>query len=135
MPLGAPTPSAAPRSPVVEIEVAAVEMFSAILAGVAVALEDVVAGEFHLLARHPVEKHEHDDARHAEAEARGLHHVGIRFARTEVAPAFVIVGGKGTIVGVDDLRVSLAEKRERPAGGADVNRLPQPVEDEHWTIK
>ena len=43
-----------PRHHVVEIQVARVEFFSAILAGVFVALKNIVPGELDLLARHAV---------------------------------------------------------------------------------
>ena len=53
-------PAAVAGDDVVEIEFPAVEVLGAILAGVLVALENVVPGELHFLVRQPVEKQEHD---------------------------------------------------------------------------
>ena len=52
------------REDVIEVELVSLERFPAILAGVRVALEDIVPGKFHFLLRQAVEKEKHDDARH-----------------------------------------------------------------------
>jgi hypothetical protein len=120
---------------VVEVEVFSVEVFAAVLAGVFVALEDVVTCKFDLFARHAIEEHEDDDARDADFPPGGLDHVDVGLLLAEVAPAGKVVGGERAIVGVDDLGVALAQERKSPPGCADVNRLPQPVQNEHWSIE
>src|SRR5258705_9019865 len=52
----------------IEIQVLAVELSAAILAGVAVALENVVPRELHFLLGHAVEQHQQDHARNATSE-------------------------------------------------------------------
>ena len=101
-------PTAISREDVVEVKVFSVENLAAVLAGVAVALEDVVAGEFDFFAGHPVEKDEEDDAGDADFPAGGLDHLGIRLAVAEVAPTFKVVGGKTAVFRVNDLRLTLA---------------------------
>jgi hypothetical protein len=120
---------------VVEIQVFSVKRFAAVLAGVFVALEDVVAGELHFFARHPVEKDEQNYARNADAPAGCLHHVRVGLALAKIAPAFKVVRREASIIGVHNLRLALAQKRESPAGGADVNRLPQPVQNQNVSIE
>jgi len=72
--------AAVARDDVVEVQVLPVERLAAVLAGVFVALEDVVPGELHFLARQTVEHSEHDDARHAEAERDAAHGLGVGLA-------------------------------------------------------
>ena len=49
---------------VIEIQLLALEHFSAVLTGVVVAFKDIVPGKLHFLLRQPIKKEEHDDARH-----------------------------------------------------------------------
>jgi len=43
---------------------------------------------------------------------------------------------KRTVVAVQDhLGVALKQQRERAPGGADVDRLPEPVQDQHMLVK
>src|SRR5262245_57621191 len=53
---------------VVEVQVLALEDVATILAGVAVALENVVPRELHFLLRQAIENDEQDDARNPDAE-------------------------------------------------------------------
>ena len=53
---------------VVEVQIFPLENFAAILAGVLVALKNVVPGELYFLLRHPVIHEEQDDFRHTDAE-------------------------------------------------------------------
>ena len=86
--------TAIPRHDVVEIQLAAVEHLAAILAGVLVPLENVVAGKLYLLLRQPIEKEQHDHARHADFPRDGGDHLMIWRGRGEIAPTFEIVGQK-----------------------------------------
>src|SRR6266446_9957022 len=58
--------AAVARHYVIEIQIVTIEGIAAILAHVLVALENVVAGKFHFLFRQPIEKEQHDHARHAD---------------------------------------------------------------------
>lgn len=56
------------RDNVIEIQVFAIKSFAAVLAGVFVALENVVTREFDLFLRHVVIDHQEDDARDPNAK-------------------------------------------------------------------
>ncbi len=63
-------PAAAARRHVVEGQLAALEVPAAVLAEIAVALEDVAPGEFHFLAEAPVKDGQYDYFRNADIELR-----------------------------------------------------------------
>ena len=129
-------PALIARDDVIEIEIALVENAAAILAGVLVALENVVTRELHLLARHPVEKHQHDHARHADFERDRMHHFLLRLAGGKAAPALEIVCQEIVpSIGVHHLRVPLAQEGKSPAHCADVNRLPESVQNENLAVE
>jgi hypothetical protein len=48
----------------VQVQIPAFKNLPAVLAGIPVALENVVAGELHFFLRQPVEQAEQDDTRH-----------------------------------------------------------------------
>ena len=63
---------------VIEIEFLTVEPAGAILAGVVVALVNVLAREFHFFAGQAVEVEEHDHSGDADVEAHGVDHIRAR---------------------------------------------------------
>ena len=129
-------PAFVARDDVIEIQVLPVEMLAAILAGILVALEDVVPRELHLLPRHPVEQHQHDDARHADLEGDRVDHFVVRLAVGKVAPALEVVRLEIVCaVGIDDLRMARAKERESPADRADIDRLPETVQNEDLAVE
>ena len=124
------------RDDVIKIQVALVENVAAVLAHVLVALEDVVPRELHFLPRHPVEKQQHDHTRHADLERDRMHHVLLRLARGKVAPALEVVREKIIPpIRIHDLRVPLAQERKSPAHCADVNRLPESVQNKNLAVE
>ena len=80
------------RNDVVEIEIVAIKSLSAVLAGVLVPLENVVAGEFHLFFREPVEHDEEDDLGDAQPERDGVNALGMRFLLGKILPLTEIKG-------------------------------------------
>ena len=78
--------AAVARDDVVEVQILAVKNFAAILAGVFVALENVVARELDLLLRQPVVHQQQDDARHADAEGDGVDGFLVRRGFGKIAP-------------------------------------------------
>src|SRR6185369_1447348 len=60
--------AAVPRDHVIQIEILAIERPAAVLAGVLVSLENVVPCELDLLFRQPIEHHQQNYARDANAE-------------------------------------------------------------------
>ena len=109
---------------------------AAVLAGVLVPLENVVARELDFLLRQPVVDEQQDDARHADAEGNGADRFRVRLLLGEVAPFVEIKGLERAVVAVEhDLGVALEQQRQRAAGGADVDRLPQPVQHQHMLVE
>ena len=116
------------RNDVVEVKIFAIKDFAAVLAGVFVALEDVMPGKFDLFFRHAVEHHENDDARDADFEVDGVDHLFIGIALRNVPPTFKIMGGKvGARLCKDDLRLPLEKQRKCTFHAADIHCLPKPV--------
>ena len=67
-------PTAIARHDVIEVEFAAVENVAAVLAGVLVALEHVVAGKLYFLFRKPIEDQQHDHPRDTNLERNSRDH-------------------------------------------------------------
>ena len=88
-PSGRPAPVA--WHDVIQIEVTPVENLAAILAGVLVPLEYVVACEFDLFLWKPVEHEQHDHPRDTNLERNRGDRFMVRRARRQIAPAFEIV--------------------------------------------
>ena len=66
------------RHHVIEIQIVAIKSHAAVLAGILVALENIVARKLHFLLRKPIEKEEHDHARHADLPRDRLDELVIR---------------------------------------------------------
>jgi len=128
--------AAVARDDVIEIQILPIKNFPAILAGVFVALKDVVPGELHFLLRHPVIHEEQDDFRHADAKGDGVDGILVRRIGGDVAP-FLKAEGAERAVGIvhHHLGLALKEKRERAAGGADVDCLPKPVQNQNMLVQ
>ena len=114
----------------VEVEVLAVELMPAILAGVVVALEDVMARELHFLLRHPVEKEQQDDLGHADRKRDGADNIAAFVSTGKTEPLVEGHGLERAAVGLDHLRVPLIEEHEGPLDAADVDSLPETIEHE-----
>ena len=113
------------RDDVVQIQILPVKYAPAVLAHVFVALKNVVTRELHFLLGQPVIDEQQNDARHTDAEGNGADGFLRRRVFGNVAPFLKIEGVKRAVLGVDDdLRLALKQQYERPACGADVDRLP-----------
>ncbi len=122
-------PATVARDDVVEVQIFALENFAAVLAGVVVALKDVVARELHFLLGHAVIHEEEDDLRHADAEGDGVDGILRRRVVGDIAPFLKIKSAEGAVgIFQHHLGVALKEKGERPASGADIDRLPEAVQ-------
>ena len=62
------SPAPVARHDVIQIELAAIEEFAAILTGVFIALEDVVPGKLYFFLRKPIEHKQHDHPRDPDFE-------------------------------------------------------------------
>ena len=120
--------AAVARDDVIEIQVAAIKDFRAILTGIVIALEDVVARELHLFFRHAIEEAKQDDARDADAEGNGVDAFRMRLVIGEIVPLGEVVGLEGAVSVVeDDLCVAFEKQRQSAPGVADVISMPEPV--------
>lgn len=124
-----------PRNHVIEIEVLLIKVLPAILAGVLIALEDVVPGELHFFPRHAIEQHQHDHPWDADFQGNGVDHVLLGRLLGEVAPRIEIVREEIGAIRIDDLGVTRAEKRKRPPDRADIDGLPEAVQDEDLSVE
>lgn len=120
----------------VEIEFVAVEGARTVLAGVFVALVDVLPSEFDFFTGQSVEKQKHNDRGHTDFEAHRLHHVLVWFGLGKVMPAGKVVGEVVVVlVAPDDVGVSLIKQSESAADAADIDRLPQSVQHQHMLVE
>jgi len=128
--------AAVSRNNVVEVQIPAFKDVAAVLAGIAVALEDIVAGEFDLLFRQPVKHQQQNDARHTNFEGNGGNGFRMRFLLGEVAPLKKTESLESAVgISKNDLGVAFEYKSQGAAGGADVDRLPKAVEDQNVLIE
>ena len=114
----------------IEIQFRTIEDDAAVLAGIAIPLEDVVARELYFLLWQSFEEAEHDDARNPDAQRDCLQHQRLGVHRRKIPPTRKIMRhvAAGTIGG-DNLRMPLIKERQSPPCGTGVDGLPQPVED------
>ena len=129
-------PAAVAWHDVIQIKVTAIEEFATVLAGVLVALKHVVSGEFHFLLRKPIEHQQHDHPRDLDLERDGRNHFMIGRVRGQIAPAFEVVSRKVVrVIRRNNLGVPCVYERKGAASGADVHRLPEPVEHQNLTVQ
>ena len=116
---------------VVEVQILPVEEFSAILAGITIPLEDVVAGEFDLLFRKAVKHDQHDHSGNADFERNRVDALRMGCLLGEIMPLAEVVSLELAIRSAEHhLGVTLKEKRKSPPCRADVDSLPEAVQDE-----
>src|SRR6266542_552457 len=124
------------RDHMVQVEVLAIKDAATILAGVPVTLEDVVPGKFDLLLGQAIEEHQQDDSRDADPEGDGMNALGVRFLLGKVVPLVEVEGLKGSAARIEhDVGASLEEERQRPPRRADIDRLPQAIQNEHMLVQ
>jgi len=86
--------AAVARNDVVQIQVLALEYNAAVLAGILVALKDVVAREFDFLLRQTVVNQKQDDSRYADTEGNGVDGLVMGRVAGKVAPFVKIKSAK-----------------------------------------
>ena len=101
----------------VEIQFTALNNLTAVLAGVLVALEDVVAGKFYIFLRQAIEKEQHDHAGHTDLPRNRGDHFMLGGGRGKVAPALEIVGQEivGLVTGNDMGMAGITKAKARRA--------------------
>ena len=119
----------------IQIQIASIKDMPAILAGVVVALENVVPGELHFLLRQPIKKQKHNNARHADLPRDRRDHLVFGPGGGKIAPAIKVVCEKIVLlIGWNDLGMTRVDQGEGTTRRADVHRLPEAVQDENLTI-
>ena len=119
----------------IEIEVLAITGRAAVLAGILVALENIVACKFHFLFGDVIINQKENDPRNAQPQRDRSNRFRVGFLSREVLPLCEAEGLKRAVVTVEDrLSVPLKEERQSAARGANVDRLPQPVQHEHVLV-
>ncbi len=119
-----------PGNHVVKIQILAIEFLRAILAGVVIPLEDVVAGKLHFLLRHAIKEHQQNDFWDPYADRDGVNHVLALVAVREIVPLIKVHRLKRAFFRLDDLRVALVEQHERAFNAADVDSLPETIQNQ-----
>src|SRR6516225_4090571 len=100
------------RNYMVEVQVFAVACFAAVLAGILIALENVVSREFDLFLREMIIDQQQDDPWQPQSERDGANRFRMGFLDRNIAPFGEIVGLERAIVAVqNDLGMSLEEQR------------------------
>jgi hypothetical protein len=121
---------------VIQIKIAPIEHLAAVLAGVLIALEHVVAREFYLLFREPIENEQHNHSRNTDLERNRRDHLMLGRICGKTTPAFEIVREKVVrLIRGNNLSVPGIDERKGPTGRADVYRLPEPVEHQNLTVQ
>jgi len=128
-------PAAVARDDVVQVQILPVKSLAAILALVVVAFENVVPGELDFLFGHPVKHDEQDDARDADSERNGVDALGMRLLLGQILPLVEAEGLEGAVIPAEDsLGVPFKEQSQCPPGSADIDRLPQTIQNEHVLV-
>ena len=120
----------------VEIQFAPLENVSAILTGVLVALENIMASELHFFLRQSIEQQKDNHSRDSDLPRDGGNHLVFRSQGGEIEPAVEIVGEEVILrIGGNDLCVALIDESKSATRRADVNRLPKAVQNQNLAIK
>ena len=82
------------REDMIQVQVLPIKQMAAVLAGVAVALEDVVACELHFLLRHVIVREQEDNARQPDAKRDGVNGFGMRRLLGKIVPRRKVIGLK-----------------------------------------
>ena len=91
-------------------------------------MKNIVPGELNLLARHAIVNHQQNHTRQTQLDAHAVDALGIGFLLGKIGPLVKAERVEVAVLAVHDLRVALEEQRQGSAGGADVYRLPKPVQ-------
>ncbi len=125
-----------PGNHVVEVQVFSVERPPAVLARILVTLKNVVTRELHFLFREMIVNQQEDYPGQPDPKCDAAYALVVWLLDGDMAPLIEIESLKAPVVPFQHrLRVSLEKERQRPAHGADVNRLPQPIQYQNVLIE
>ena len=119
----------------IEIQLVPIKNLTAILAGVFIALENIVAGKLYLLFWKSIEKQQHNHARHPNLPRNRGDDFVIGRGGGEVAPTVEVMRQEIVfVVGGNHVSMSRVNKRERAPRRADVDRLPEAIQHQNLTV-
>ena len=119
----------------IEIEIATIENLPAILAGILVALEHIVTRKFHFLLGKSIEDEKHNHPRDTDPKGDCRDQFMVRRVRGQIAPTLEIMRHEIVrLIGRHNVCVSSINERECTTSGADIHRLPEPVEYQNLTV-
>jgi len=120
----------------IDVQTGSIEESSAVLACVLIALKHIQAGELDLFFREAIEETKDNDSRDPDPQGDGLKHSRLRIGDGKMPPAQKIMSEKiACAIRCNDLGMPLIEECQGASGGAGVDGLPQPVEDENRLIE
>ena len=123
------------RHDMIEIQVVPLKNLAAVLAGVLVALENIVPREFHFLFRQPIEEEQHDHTRHPNLPRNRGDDFVIGRGGGEVAPTVEIMRQEIVfVIGGNHVGMARVNERERAPRRADVDRLPEAIQHQNLTV-
>lgn len=121
----------------IEIQFLALENLAAVLAGIVVALEDVVACELYFLLGQPIEKKEDNHAWHADLPRNRCDHLvlGLGRGQRDIEPAREIMRREIVfVISCDNLGMALVKQGESTTRRADIDRLPKTIQHQNLTV-
>jgi len=105
------------RNDVVEIQIFAIKLAAAELAGVLVALENVVPGELHFLLWQAIEQHQQDHSWNADPERNRMNTFRMRLLLRKIVPLVEIEGLEGAVIVVHHhLGAAFEQERQSSLG-------------------
>jgi len=114
---------------VIEIQVVPLKNLPAVLAGVLIALENIMPRKFHFLFRQPIKKEQHDHTRHPNLPRNRRDDFVIGRGGGEVAPTIEVMGQEVVfVIGGNHVSMARVNERERTPRRADVDRLPEAIQ-------
>ena len=123
------------RHDVIEIQVVPLKNLAAVLAGVLVALENIVPREFHFLFRQPIEEEQYDHTRHPNLPRNRRDDFVIGRGGGEVAPTVEVMGKEIVfVIGGNHVSMSRIHQCKRAPRRADVDRLPEAIQHQNLTV-
>lgn len=128
-------PAAITGNDVIQIQIFAIKNAPAILAGVFVALKNVVPRELDFLFGQPIKCEQQNHLGNSDFERDGMNAFRMRLALGKMMPLAKIKSLEGTVRALQHhLGVTLEEESQRAPGGADIDRLPEPIKHEHVLV-
>ena len=123
------------RHDVIEIQVVPLKNLAAVLAGVLIALENIVPRKFHFLFRQPIEEEQHDHTWHPNLPRNCRNDFVIGRGGGEVAPTVEVMRQEIVfVIGRNHMGMARIHQRKRAARRADVDRLPKAIQHQNLTV-